>query len=121
LLAATNSPRLTDADAIGGVIGTTGQRLGRIGIHMVCNPGGIRLGRKRMQGVFRKAVLLAERRKGGFAGLFVGTWDEAGLRPSRIGTHVAQAVHGFTQQCIVQMASGLKMPAQTLCLLAVDL
>ena len=64
---------------------------------------------------------LLERRKGGFACLFVGTRDEAGLLPSHIGTHVAQAFHGLTQQRMVQVASGLKMPAQMPGLLAGDL
>jgi hypothetical protein len=71
--------------------------------------------------VFGKAELLAERRKGGFAGLLVGTRDETGLLPSHIGTHPAQAFHGLPQQRIVQLASGLKMPTQVPGLLAVDL
>jgi hypothetical protein len=100
------------------LIGTTRQRLGGIGVEVARDPGGIRLGRKGMQSVFRKAELLAQRRKGGFAGLFVGTRDETGLLPSALGT---QAFHGLTQQRIVQVASGLKMPTQTLSLLAVDL
>jgi hypothetical protein len=74
-----------------------------------------------MQGVFRKAELLAQRRKGSFTGLFVGTREETGLLPSHIGTHPAQAFHGLTQQRIVQVASGLKMPAQVPGLLAVHL
>src|SRR5215472_7633563 len=80
--AEANSPGFPGAHAPLGVIGTTRQRLGGIGIEVACNPGGIRLGRKGMQGVFRKAMLLAERRKGGCAGSFVGARDEAGLLPS---------------------------------------
>jgi hypothetical protein len=64
---------------------------------------------------------LLQRRKGGCACLFVGTREEAGLLPPCIGTHPEQAFHGLREQCIVQVASGLKMPAQTLGLLAVDL
>ena len=64
---------------------------------------------------------LLQRRKGVCAGLFVGTRDEAGLRPSGIGTQAAQAFHGLREQCIVQVASGLKMPAQMFGLLAVHL
>ena len=64
---------------------------------------------------------LLERRKGGCACLFVGTRDEAGLLPSAIGTQAAQAFHGLKEQRMVQVASGLKMPAQVLGLLAVDL
>ena len=74
-----------------------------------------------MQGVFRKAERFAQRCKGGFSGLFVGTRDETGLLPSALGTHPAQAFHGLTQQRIVEVASGLKMPTQVLGLLAVDL
>jgi hypothetical protein len=88
---------------------------------MVRDPGGIRLGRKRMQGVCRKAMLEAQRRKGSGACRFVGTRDEAGLLPSALGTHVAQAFHGLTQQRMVQVPSGLKMPTQMPGLLAVDL
>jgi hypothetical protein len=119
--AEADPPGFPDADPIGGLIGTTGQGLGGIGVKVVRNPGRIRLGRKGMQGVFRKAKLLAERRKGGFAGLFVGTRDETGLLPSALGTHPTQAFHGLTQQRIVQVASGLKMPAQVLGLLAAHL
>src|ERR1041385_5245651 len=57
LLAATDPPGCAHADAIGGVIGTTRQRLGGIRIEVVRDPGGIRLGGKGMQGVFRKAEL----------------------------------------------------------------
>src|SRR5262249_961892 len=57
IAAEVNPPGCADADAIGGVIGTTRQRLGRLGVEVVCDPGGIRLGRKGMQGVFRKAML----------------------------------------------------------------
>ena len=64
---------------------------------------------------------LLERRKGSFTCLFVGTREEAGLLPAEIGTQAAQAFHGLTQQRIVQVASGLKMPTQVLGLLAVDL
>ena len=64
---------------------------------------------------------LLERRKGGGAGRFVGTREEAGLLPSALGTHVAHAFHGLREQRIVQVASGLKMPTQVLGLLAVDL
>jgi hypothetical protein len=64
---------------------------------------------------------LLERRKGGFACLFVGTRDETGLLPSALGTHPAHAFHSLTQQRIVQVASGLKMRAQMPGLLAVDL
>jgi hypothetical protein len=64
---------------------------------------------------------LLERRESGGACRFVGTRDETGLLPSALGTHVAQAFHGLTQQRMVQVASGLKMPAQMLGLLAVDL
>ena len=64
---------------------------------------------------------LLERHESGGACLFVGTRNETGLLPSRIGTHVAQAFHGLREQRIVQVASGLKMPAQVLGLLAVDL
>ena len=71
-------PGFAHAHAIGGVIGTTRQGLGGIGIEVVSNPGGIRLGGKGMQGVFRKAELEASRRKGGGAGLFVGTRNETG-------------------------------------------
>src|SRR5690242_15593908 len=39
-------PGLADAHAIGGMIGTTRQRLGGIGIEVVGQPGGIRLGGK---------------------------------------------------------------------------
>ena len=46
---------------------------------------------------------------------------EAGGTPSHIGTHVAQAFHSLAEQCIVQVTSGLKMPAQMPGLLAVDL
>ena len=114
-------PGFAHAHAIGGLIGTTRQRLGGIGIEVVSNPGGIRLGGKGMQGVFRKAKLLAERGKSDFACLFVGTRDKAGLLPSHIGTQAAQAFHGLREQRIVQVASGLKMPAQMPGLLAVDL
>jgi hypothetical protein len=64
---------------------------------------------------------LLERRKGGFAGRFVGTRDETGLLPSHIGTHPTQAFHGLKEQRIVEVASGLKVPTQTPGLLAVDL
>jgi hypothetical protein len=89
--------------------------LGGIGIHMVRDPGGIRLGCKGMGSAYsEKPYSLLERRKGGFAGLFVGTRDEAGLLPSHIGTHPPQAFHGLKEQCIVEVTSGLKMPAQVL-------
>jgi hypothetical protein len=47
-----DSSGFADAHPIGGLIGTTGQRLGGIGVEVVCNPGGIGLGCKGMQGVF---------------------------------------------------------------------
>ena len=97
LLAATDPPGFADTHAIGGVIGTTRQRLGGIRIEVLGQPGRICLGRKGMQCVFRKAELLAERCKGGCACLFVGTRDETGLLPSHIGTHPAHAFHGLTQ------------------------
>src|SRR5215470_12529167 len=55
LLAATDPPGCAHAHTIGGAIGTTGQRLSGIGIHMVRDPGGIRLRGEGMQAVFRKA------------------------------------------------------------------
>src|SRR5215472_12342537 len=110
--AEADPPGCADADPIGGVIGATRQGLGGIGVDVVRDPGGIRLGCKGMQGVFRKAELEASGRKSGFAGLFVGTRDEAGLLPSYIGPQEAQAFHGLTQQRIVQVTSSLKMPAQ---------
>ena len=64
---------------------------------------------------------LLQRRKSDFACLLAGTRDEAGLLPSALGTHPAQAFYGLTQQRIVQVASSLKMPTQVLSLLAVDL
>jgi hypothetical protein len=63
---------------------------------------------------------LLQRRKGGCAGLFVGTRDEAGLLPPCIGTHPAQAPHSLAEQRIVEVASGLKMATQVPGLLAVD-
>ena len=51
--AEADPPGFADADAPLGLIGTTGQGLGGIGVEVVCDPGGIRLGRKGMQGVFR--------------------------------------------------------------------
>ena len=103
-------PGCAHAHAIGGLISATRQGLGGIGVEVVRDPGGIRLGRKGMQGVFRKAELFAQRRKNSCACLFVGARDETGLLPSDIGTHVAQAFHGLREQRMVQMASGLKMP-----------
>jgi hypothetical protein len=41
--------------------------------------------------------------------------------PSHIGTHQTHAFHGFTQQRIVEVASGLKMRAQVPGLLAIHL
>jgi hypothetical protein len=106
-----DSPGFTHAHPIGGSIGATRQRLGGIGVDMVRDPGRIGLGRKGMGSAYsEKPNSLLERRKGGFACLFVGTRDEAGLLPSALGTHVVQAFHGLTQQHIVQVASGLKMP-----------
>ena len=64
---------------------------------------------------------LLQRREGSFAGRFVGTRDETGLRPSHIGTHPTQALRGLKEQRIVEVASCLKMPTQTPGLLAVDL
>ena len=64
---------------------------------------------------------LLQRRKGGFACLFVGTGEETGLLPSALGTHPMQAPHGLAEQRIVEVASGLKVPMQMLGLLAVDL
>src|SRR5215470_344536 len=43
-------PGFADADAIGGVRGTSRQRLGGIGVEVVSNPGRICLGRKGMPG-----------------------------------------------------------------------
>jgi hypothetical protein len=96
--------------------------LGRIGVDVVRDPGGIGLGCKGMGSAYsEKPNSLLQRRKGGFAGLFVGTREEAGLLPSHIGTHPAQAFHGLREQRIVEVASGLKVPAQVPGLLAVDL
>jgi hypothetical protein len=95
------------------VIGTTGQRLGGIGVEVVCDPGGIGLGRKGMGSAYSaKPNSLLQRRKGGSAGRFVGTREEAGGTPSHIGTQAAQAFHGLKEQRIVQVTSSLKMSAQ---------
>jgi len=64
---------------------------------------------------------LLQRRESGFACLFVGPGNETSLLPSHIGTHPTHALHGFTQQRIVELASGFKMPAQMFGLLAVHL
>ena len=63
--------------AIGGVIGTTRQRLGGIGVDMVCDPGGIRLGRTGMGSAYsekpnslRSAAKAAVR----------ACWSERGMR-----------------------------------------
>src|SRR5215470_14033916 len=74
IAAEADPPGFAHAHAIGGVIGAGGQGLGGIGIHMVCDPGGIRLGRKGMGSAYsEKPNSLLQRGKGGFAGLFVGT------------------------------------------------
>ena len=119
--AEAHSTGFAHADAIGGLIGATRQGLGGIGIQVLSDPGRIRLCGEGMRCVFRKAELLAQRRKSGFACLLLGTRDEVSLLPSYIGTHPAQALHGLTQQRIVQVASGLKMPTQMPGLLAVHL
>src|SRR5262245_59770190 len=66
-----DSPGFAHADAIGVQIGAGRQGLGGIRIEMIRHPQAIRLGGERMQRVFRKAELLAERSKGGFACLLL--------------------------------------------------
>ena len=74
-----------------------------------------------MEGIFREAVLLAQRRKGGLPFLLVCPGDGAGRLPGRIGSHVAQTALSFGQHGIVEGAPRFQMAPDAFGLASVNL
>jgi hypothetical protein len=69
---------LARTDAVEGVIGTAGQRLGQHGIQVLGQPRDAQLPRQLVKGVLGKAVALPQGRKGGVSLLLLGAGDGTG-------------------------------------------
>ena len=112
---------LSHTDAIERLVGARGERLSQHRIQVLGNPGHPRLPGILVQGIFREAVLLPQRRKGYLPLLLVSPGDGAGHLPCRIGSHLAQTALSFGKHGIVEGAPRFQMAADAFGLASVNL
>src|SRR6266567_4265602 len=112
---------LAHTDAIEGLVGAASQRLSQHRIQVFGNPGHPHLLGIHVEGIFREAVLLTQRRKGGLPFLLVCAGDGTSRLPGRISSHVAQTALSFGQHGIVEGAPRFQMAADAFGLASVNL
>jgi hypothetical protein len=74
-----------------------------------------------MEGIFREAVVLPQRRKGCLSLLFVYPRNGAGPLPGRVGSHLAQTALPFGKDGIVEGAPRFQMAADAFGLVCLNM
>ena len=112
MTAKTHPESLSQADAVEGAIGTTRQGLREYRIEVLGQPAHSESFAGFVQGVLRKPILLAQRRKCSGSLLFLRVWNGTGDLPDWISPHGPQPLESFGEDRVVELPSGFEVGAQ---------